>query len=93
MALKKLFIDANIQHPPEAQRIRRRLGLPAECVDDPVSIYQWINSAADPVGRGKQVLYELYDHHVADIVEDSIQHAEIADCHDEDRNEEGSSAD
>ena len=57
MLLKKIFIDANIASHPETERIRRHLDLPAECVDDPVSIYQWINSADDPVNRGKQVLY------------------------------------
>jgi spore photoproduct lyase len=55
--LKKLFIDASVDGHPETKRICRRLGLPAERVDDPVSLYQWINSAADPVSRGKQVLY------------------------------------
>jgi len=55
--LKKIFIDADIASHPETERILRRLDLPSECVDDPVSIYQWINSAADSVNRGKQVLY------------------------------------
>ena len=57
MILKKIFIDANVASHPETERISRQLDLPAECVEDPVSIYQWINSAADPVSRGKQVLY------------------------------------
>lgn len=57
MTIKKLFIDTSVQHHPETDRIRRQFDLPAELVDDPVSIYQWLNSAADPVGRGKQMLY------------------------------------
>jgi spore photoproduct lyase len=57
MILKKLFIDASVQIHPETQRICRRLNLPTERVDDPGMLYQWINSAADPVSRGKQVLY------------------------------------
>lgn len=57
MILKKLFIDATIASHPETERICRHLDLPAERVDDPVSLYQWINRAADPVGRAKQVLY------------------------------------
>ena len=52
-----MFIDANIASHPDTERIRRQLDLPAETVDDPASIYQWINNAADPVSRGKQVLY------------------------------------
>jgi spore photoproduct lyase len=55
--LKKIFIDASIASHPETERIRRHLDLPAVCVDDPATIFQWINSAADPVSRGKQVLY------------------------------------
>ena len=57
MILKKLFIDSNVQIHPQTERIGRKLKLPVEVVDDPVSLYQWINQAADPVQRGKQVLY------------------------------------
>ncbi|MFO7713969.1 radical SAM protein [Desulfosarcina sp.] len=57
MILKKIFIDVTVQSHPETQRICRRLDLPTERVDDPAALYQWINSAADPIGRGKQVLY------------------------------------
>ena len=57
MILKKIFVDASIASHPETERICRQLDLPGEWVDDPVSIYQWINHADDPVSRGKQVLY------------------------------------
>jgi spore photoproduct lyase len=57
VTIKKLFVDAHIASHPETQRICRRVGLPAEPIEDPVLLYQWINSASDPVGRGKQVLY------------------------------------
>ncbi len=57
VTIKKLFVDAHIASHPETQRICQRLDLPAEQVDDPSSLYQWINGAADPVSRGKQVLY------------------------------------
>jgi spore photoproduct lyase len=55
--IKHLFIDATVASHPETLRIRRRLDLPAERVDDPISLFRWINSAADPVRRGKQVLF------------------------------------
>jgi spore photoproduct lyase len=55
--LKKLFVDAHIASHPETRRICQRIGLPTQYVEDPVSLYQWVNSAADPVSRGKQVLY------------------------------------
>lgn len=57
MILKKLFVDASVRSHPLTQRISERVGLPAELVDDPGVLYRWINSAADPVSRGKQVLY------------------------------------
>ena len=57
MILKRIFIDTDIACHPETERICRQLDLPAERVDDPVSIYHWINRAADPVSLGKQVLY------------------------------------
>jgi spore photoproduct lyase len=57
MILKKLFIDATIASHPETERIRRHLNLPVERVDDPTHLFKWINSAADPVRRGKEVLY------------------------------------
>jgi spore photoproduct lyase len=57
VTIKKLFVDAHIASHPETQRICRRVGLPAEPIEDPVLLYQWINSAADPIGRGKEVLY------------------------------------
>ncbi len=57
MTLKKIFIDASVASHPETERILLHLDLPYECVVDPAAIYQWINKAANPVGRGKQVLY------------------------------------
>ncbi|MCB2146170.1 MAG: DNA photolyase [Deltaproteobacteria bacterium] len=57
MIIKRIFIDANIASHPDAERIRRQLDLPAETVDNPDAIFQWINSAVDPVSQGKQVLY------------------------------------
>ena len=57
MRIERLFIDAAAASHPETERICRRLDLPTEPVDDPASLYQWINEAPDPVRRGKQVLY------------------------------------
>lgn len=57
MKIKHLFIDAAAASHPETERIRRRLDLPAEPVDDPARLYGWINQAPDPVRRGKQTLY------------------------------------
>jgi DNA-binding transcriptional ArsR family regulator len=42
--------------------------------------------------RGKQIFYELYDHHVAHIIEDAVQHAGSSDCHDAHRTKDGPDA-
>ena len=55
--LKKLFIDTDVAFHPETERIRRHLNLPVERVNNPMRLFEWINSAADPVSRGKQVLF------------------------------------
>ncbi|BBO87413.1 hypothetical protein DSCOOX_05930 [Desulfosarcina ovata subsp. ovata] len=55
--IKKLFVDANVRTHPEARRIVANIGLAPEWVDDPISLYQWISAADDPVSRGKSVLY------------------------------------
>lgn len=57
MILKRLFVDAEVKDHPETERIRQELNLPTETVDDPAQLYQWINSADDPIHRGKQVLF------------------------------------
>ncbi|PIE67679.1 MAG: DNA photolyase [Deltaproteobacteria bacterium] len=54
--LKKLIIDADIQSHPETGRIRRRLDIPVEVVDEIDTLYGWINSATDPIGRSKEIL-------------------------------------
>ncbi|BBO73567.1 hypothetical protein DSCW_09840 [Desulfosarcina widdelii] len=55
--IKKLFIDAEVADHPETRRFCRRIDLPAELVNDPLTLYRWINAADDPVQRGKQILY------------------------------------
>ena len=57
MMLKKLYIDAEVESHPETERIRQLLNLPVERVDDPAKLYRWVNNAADPVSRGKEILY------------------------------------
>lgn len=57
MTIKQLFVDTSIQFHPETKRICRQFGLPTEYVQDPATLYQWINRAPDPISKGKQVLY------------------------------------
>ena len=55
--INKLFIDAEVADHPETRRFCSQIDLPAELVNDPLTLYRWINAAKDPVQRGKQVLY------------------------------------
>lgn len=55
--IKKLFIDAEVADHPETRRFCRQTHLPTERVNEPLTLYRWINAAKDPVQRGKQVLY------------------------------------
>jgi spore photoproduct lyase len=54
---QQLFIDTHVRDHPETVSVCRRLNLPMRYVDDPSQLYHWINQAADPIQRGKQVLY------------------------------------
>jgi spore photoproduct lyase len=52
-----LYIDARVADRPEAQRICRRLGVPAKTVADADEVYADVAAAEDPIGSGKQVLF------------------------------------
>ena len=57
MILKKLYIDQHIADHPTTQSIKARLKVPTEIVECPQEVYDAISSAADPVRKGKEVLY------------------------------------
>ena len=57
MKIKKLFVDADIEPHPETKVICKAIGLPAETITDPGSLYRWINQSSDPIRLGKQTLY------------------------------------
>lgn len=57
MKLKRLFVDAAVEFHPETQKICSNIGLPAEAIEDPLSLYRWVSGSSDPVRLGKQVLY------------------------------------
>lgn len=57
MTPDRLFVDAAVRSHPETERMARRLKLPIEAVDDPLALFKWVNSAPDPVSRGKRVLF------------------------------------
>ena len=57
MTIKHLFVDADVASHPETQRIGSHFNLTPQLVEDPATLYGWVNQADDPVQRGKQALY------------------------------------
>ena len=57
MRISKLFIDKQVVEHPTARSIRSRIDVPAEIVESAGRVYQEVSAAADPVKRGKEILY------------------------------------
>ena len=57
MSIQKLYIDRQIADSPQVASISDRLGLTGEIVADAQTVYDAVSTAADPVGRGKRVLF------------------------------------
>ncbi|WP_419655336.1 putative DNA repair photolyase-like protein [Desulfosarcina variabilis str. Montpellier] len=57
MSIHTLFVDTSIESYPETQQICRKLNLPTEKIEDPITLFQYVNRSADPIATGKQVLY------------------------------------
>ena len=55
--IRRLFVDKAIAAHPETRRICRKIALPVEEVPDAAPVYDWVNAADDPIGRGKTTLY------------------------------------
>ena len=57
MRISTLFIDKQVVDHPETQSIRQRLNVPTEIVTSAKQVYAAVSAAADPVKRGKEILY------------------------------------
>lgn len=57
MSISKLFIDAAVADVPLAERIARRLGVPAQQVADARPVYEALATAPDPVQAAKEMLF------------------------------------
>ncbi len=57
MRISKLFIDKQVVDHPTAQAFRSRLNVPTEIVESAGQVYEAVSAAADPVKRGKEILY------------------------------------
>jgi len=57
VTLTTLYIDQQIADNPTTRSIQARLNVPTEIVRRPQQVYEAVSSAADPVQRGKEILY------------------------------------
>jgi len=57
LKIKQIFIDAAVADNPLVRQICDRIGLNGETVPDAGPVYRFVSAAADPVQRGKEVLY------------------------------------
>ena len=57
MRISKLFIDQQVVDHPTARSIRMRLNGPAEIVRSARQVYEAVSAAADPIQKGKEILY------------------------------------
>jgi spore photoproduct lyase len=57
MRISKLFIDKQVAGHPAARSICLRLKVPSEIVASASQVYEAVSAAADPVQRGKEILY------------------------------------
>lgn len=55
--IKKIFIEAAVIDNPQVQKICGRIDAPCETVTDAGEVYRAVSAAADPVQRGKEVLF------------------------------------
>jgi DNA repair photolyase len=56
MAIKQLYVDAQVMHHPVALDFIRHMGIHANVVADFTALYNLVKEADDSWGRGKQVL-------------------------------------
>ena len=57
MTISKIFIDAAVADNPQVASICARLDLPVEQIEEPRLVYAAVLAAADPVLKGKEVLF------------------------------------
>ena len=57
MRITKLFIDKQVVDHPTTRSIQARLNVPAESVQNAQQVYAAISADADPVQKGKEIIY------------------------------------
>lgn len=62
MKIETLFVESHLKHSDETEKIIERTALEPEYVTDSRVVYDHVNSADDPVTRGKQTLYITENH-------------------------------
>jgi len=57
MSIQELYIDKDVADTSEVRSISNRLNLPGEIVENAQVVYDKISAAADPVRKGKEILF------------------------------------
>jgi spore photoproduct lyase len=57
MSISKLYIDQQVADSPEVHTISQRLNAPVEIVRNAQDVYDRISAAADPINKGKKILF------------------------------------
>lgn len=57
MKITDLFIDEQVKDSPVAAAVQSRLGITGRVVSDPCRVFQAVSQAADPIQKGKELLY------------------------------------
>ena len=61
MAIQKLYVDRKVADHPQVNAVSQRLGLAPDFVSDPQEVYNHVSADADPVKKGKSVLFLTYN--------------------------------
>ena len=61
MTIQKLYVDRKIAEFPQVDAVSRRLALVPEIVSGPQEVYNCVSADADPVKKGKSVLFLTYN--------------------------------
>jgi spore photoproduct lyase len=55
--ISKLFIDRQVAETAEAIAIQARLNVPFAVIEDPSQVFEAVSEAADPIQKGKEILF------------------------------------
>jgi spore photoproduct lyase len=57
LPISRIYIDHDAANSPVVDKVLSLVGAPVEYIKDANTVYNLLRSAADPVQKGKQILY------------------------------------